>query len=104
MTRTIDPPRLRLWNRGDAMTGPRLNEPLNLLNDRASVQPPRGLTAPNELEPEEETSETWAFSTSTTRTERLEDATDPLIYIDVVVTTSVTVTRPDGRLVIIELE
>lgn len=50
------------------------------------------------------TSETWRFVSKTTRTERIEDDDNSDIYLDVVVTTSVTVQKPNGQQVIIQLE
>lgn len=101
---------VRRWKVGDAITAGRLNESVDALNDLRGVPPPKEQDTNSAADVDEDTTneapvnEIWTFVSAQLSTVRLEDASDPSIFIDVQKTTSVTVRRPDGTTVRIELE
>lgn len=100
------------WKRGQTLTAVRLQQSVAGIRElRGEVDglkpaPGREATASTDTEPSASgvSSEVWKFVSKTTETERIEDADDSEVYIDVERTTSVTVRRPDGVQVVIELE
>lgn len=93
---------LRRWVRGAALEARRLNEVIDVTQDLAGqVNPPRTDDVSKLPVP---AGETWTFVSRTTRTERIEDADDSEVYVDVLITSTVTVQKPDGSPVTIQLE
>lgn len=92
------------FKRGERLAARRLNEIHDAVRELQTVEQPQKRESVDQLVETPEVDEEWIFSAKTTRTERLEDADDPTVFIDVEVTTSVVVTTPDGRLISIQLE
>lgn len=95
---------LRNWRPGTPITADRLQEKTEAIRElQTRTRKIERRTAPN-VDDSQPASEVWTFVTKTVATERIEDATDSSIYIDVERTTSVTVRKPDGNTVLIEFE
>ncbi len=94
---------LRDWKKGDPLSAGHLQEAVEGVRDvgRRLLQIDDIAASPDD---DEVLDETWVFVSSETRTERIEDASDASIYIDVTRTSSVTVQRPDSTIVLIQLE
>lgn len=103
---------------GDELRTEVFNRSIDVLNKQGKVEPPEpspGLTPDSEGDaaeidaaPDEQTpaptGAIWAFVSKTTRTERIEDDDDATVFVDVLVTTSVTVRGPDSEVMTIQLE
>ena len=95
----------KLWTPGESLRAPKLNQTIPFLNELHGLQPPRQSTEQGIPENENTAAdEVWVFAASETETTRIYDASDPEVYVDVEKTTAVTVTKPDGLTVRIELE
>lgn len=96
---------LRNWRPGTPLTARQLQEPVDAVRElRRRTLPADQVAASPDDDQTVSVNEVWIFDSSVTRTERLEDADDPDIYIDQEIPVSVTVRRPDGTTVRIELE
>lgn len=99
------PRAIKDYVRGDKLTAARLNETVTAVRDLQRIVQPEQLESVDQdaAEPPE-VNEQWIFVAKTTVTERIEDADDSEVYIDVERTTSVVLERPDGSTVLIQLE
>lgn len=106
---------LRNWTPGAPLTARQLQEGVTSIRelqrtqfpsaaDEGSAEADSSSADPNDIDVLGRPPERWRFVRAETVTERIEDATDSSIYIDVERKTSVTVEKPDGGLVIIEFE
>ena len=97
---------LRDWKKGIPVKAKHLQEPIDAIRDlREQLRALGGETQALDLDQGEVLPVVeWVFVEKTTETERIEDATDPAIYIDVERTTTVTVETPDGTYIRIQLE
>lgn len=98
------------WQAGEPLTARRLNESVDAIRDLQAAARPKdgGTNSPSEVDTDNEeqaaVNEVWTFVSAQTTTVRIEDESDSSIYVDVEKSTSVTVRRPDGTTVRIELE
>jgi hypothetical protein len=92
------------WRQGDPLTARRFNRITTAIREvqvKSVAQAPESV----DLDAAEPVADiTWSFVSKTTATERIEDADDDTIFIDVERTLSVVVRTPDGLSIKIELE
>lgn len=106
------PREVRDVRRGERITQDLMNEPRRAIRDLQRLVAPKAATDASPRPSVDEDNpealpggvEVWTFVSSVTETVRIEDADDSDVYVDVEKTLSVTVQRPDGSLVRIELE
>ncbi len=118
--------RITVWRPGEPLKATRLNETVDRVNQLSGALPKaaRGRAdtaaafgtgdgveaaatddnAGTAVDGVVSADEIWTFVAAETRTERVEDSEDETIYVDVDITTSVTVRKPDGTQIKIELE
>ena len=106
---------LRNWSAGSALSANHLQEPVQGLREIRyeidelkrrldGIANREATSRSDETEEEQNGTERWKFLESTMVIERIEDADDSDVYIDVTRTTSITVQMPDGTPVLIEFE
>ena len=99
------------WGRGDRLSASHLNEAVDAISDiQGRLEPSRSTTPGAEAVATDDDTDglfitrVWQWVSSETRTERIESADDSSIYVDVLITRSVTVLMLDGNYVKIQLE
>ena len=92
---------LRDWKRGTPLTARQLQEAVTGVRELRRRILPQEAVATVAASPDDvaAVNEVWDFVAETTLTERIEDADDDTVYIDVTIQTSVTLRKPDGTTV-----